>query len=82
MGVAWLICAGLCVITVIGGLRGVGNVLAGKRVVRGTRIAAGFIVDLLCRGWTVEQILREYDELTPEDAQARLAYASSVLASL
>jgi uncharacterized protein (DUF433 family) len=57
------------------------NVLVGKPVVRGTRIAAEFIVDLLGRGWTTEQILREYDHLTPEDVQACLAYASEVLKS-
>ncbi len=40
-----------------------------------------FVVDLLGRGWTVEQILREYDHLTPEDVQACLAYAGDVLKS-
>lgn len=57
------------------------KVLVGKPVVKGTRIAVEFVVDLLGRGWTVEQILREYDHLTPEDVQACLAYASDVLRS-
>ena len=43
--------------------------------------AVEFVVDLLGRGWTVEQILREYDHLTPHDIQACLAYASEVLKS-
>ena len=38
-----------------------------------------FIIDLLGRGWTQEQLLREYDHLRPEDVQACLAYASDVL---
>jgi uncharacterized protein (DUF433 family) len=40
-----------------------------------------FVVDLLGRGWTVEQILTEYEHLTREDIQACLAYASEVLKS-
>jgi uncharacterized protein (DUF433 family) len=57
------------------------KVLVGKPVIKGTRIAVEFVLDLLGRGWTVEQILREYDHLTPEDVQACLAYASDVLRS-
>jgi uncharacterized protein (DUF433 family) len=57
------------------------NVLVGKPVIKGTRIAVEFVLDLLGRGWTVEQILKEYDHLTPEDLQACLAYASDVLKS-
>jgi uncharacterized protein (DUF433 family) len=57
------------------------NVLVGKPVIKGTRIAVEFIVDLLGRGWTTEQILCEYDHLSPEDIQACLAYASEVLRS-
>ncbi len=57
------------------------KVLVGKPVIRGTRIAVEFVVDLLARGWTPEQILHEYDHLTPEDIQACLAYASDVLKS-
>jgi uncharacterized protein (DUF433 family) len=57
------------------------KVLVGKPVIKGTRIAVEFVVDLLGRGWTVEQILHEYDHLTPEDVQACLAYASEVLKS-
>jgi uncharacterized protein (DUF433 family) len=57
------------------------NVLVGKPVIKGTRMAVEFVIDLLGRGWTVEQILREYDHLTAEDIQACLAYASDVLKS-
>jgi uncharacterized protein (DUF433 family) len=56
-------------------------VLVGKPTIKGTRIAVEFVVDLLGRGWTTEQILREYDHLTPEDIQACLAYAGEVLKS-
>jgi uncharacterized protein (DUF433 family) len=50
------------------------NVLVGKPVIKGTRIAVEFVIDLLGRGWTGERILREYDHLTAEDLQACLAY--------
>ena len=57
------------------------DVLVGKPVIKGTRVSVEFVVDLLGRGWTAEQILREYDHLTSEDIQACLAYASEVLKS-
>ena len=57
------------------------NVLVGKPVIKGTRISVEFTVDLLGRGWTVEQILNEYEHLTRKDIQACLAYASEVLKS-
>ena len=57
------------------------KLLAGKPVVKGTRIAVEFVVDLLGRGWSVDRILREYDHLTADDVQACLSYASDVLKS-
>ena len=57
------------------------RVLVGKPVVKGTRIAVEFVIDLLACGWTTEQILKEYDHLTAEDVQACLSYASDILKS-
>jgi uncharacterized protein (DUF433 family) len=54
-------------------------VLVGKPVIKGTRIAAEFVIDLLGRGWTTEEILKEYDHLTAQDIRACLAYASEIL---
>jgi uncharacterized protein (DUF433 family) len=48
------------------------KILVGKPVIKGTRIAVEFVVELLANGWTNEQILHEYDHLTPEDIQACL----------
>jgi uncharacterized protein (DUF433 family) len=56
-------------------------ILTGKPTVKGTRIAVEFVVDLLARGWSQEDILREYDHLTADDIQACLAYASEMLQS-
>ena len=36
------------------------NVLLGKPVVKGTRLAVEFIVGLLAEGWSEEEILRNY----------------------
>ncbi len=57
------------------------GILVGKPVVRGTRMAVEFVVGLLAQGWTVDQVLEQYDHLTRADIQACLAYACDVLAS-
>lgn len=57
------------------------NILVGKPIVQGTRISVEFVIDLLGRGWTVDDVLKEYDHLTPADVQACLAYASEILKS-
>ena len=55
------------------------EVLVGKPVIKGTRVAVELVIDLLGRGYSKEHILEQYDHLTPEDIQACLAYASDVL---
>ncbi len=57
------------------------DVLAGKPVIAGTRLAVEFIIGLLADGWTEADILRNYRGLTHEDIVACLAYARDVLAS-
>ena len=57
------------------------DTVAGKPVVKGIRIAVELVIDLMARGWTTEQILREYDHLTPEDVRACLSYASELVKS-
>jgi uncharacterized protein (DUF433 family) len=55
------------------------EVLTGKPIIRGTRIAVELVIDLLGRGYRPEQILEQYDFLTAEDIQACLAYAGEAL---
>ena len=57
------------------------DVLTGKPVVRGTRMAVEFVIDLLANGWTAETVLEEYPSLTVEDIQACLSYSAEVLRS-
>jgi uncharacterized protein (DUF433 family) len=55
------------------------GILVGKPIIKGTRLAVEFIIDLLANGWTKDEILRNYPGLTQEDIQACLAYASHLL---
>ncbi len=52
------------------------EILVGKPVVRGTRLAVEFILDLLAAGEQEGDILANYPGLTREDIRACLAYAS------
>jgi uncharacterized protein (DUF433 family) len=54
------------------------EVLAGKPVVRGTRLAVELILELLAAGESEATILENYPGLTHEDILACLAYASSL----
>ena len=57
------------------------SILVGKPVIKGTRISVEFVIGLLGQGWTIEQVLEEYDHIKREDIQACLSYASEVLSS-
>jgi uncharacterized protein (DUF433 family) len=57
------------------------QILVGKPVIRGTRLAVEFIVDLLAQGWSEDEILENYPGLTPDDVHACLKYASAVMKS-
>lgn len=52
------------------------EILAGKPIIRGTRLAVEFILGLLAAGQSETEILDNYPGLTREDVLACLAYAS------
>jgi uncharacterized protein (DUF433 family) len=52
------------------------NVILGKPAIKGTRIAVEFIIDRLADGWTEEDILTNYPNLTRKDLLAVFAYLS------
>ena len=56
------------------------RVLAGKPVIKGTRLSVDYILNLLGHSSTVEEILDEYGGLAREDIQACLLFASRTLA--
>ena len=55
------------------------KMLAGKPVIKGTRISVEFLLYLLAKGWTHQQILDNYPRLKKTDIQAALKYAVEVL---
>lgn len=57
------------------------EILVGKPIIKGTRLSVEFIIDLLSQGWSINEILRNYPEISAEDIQACLSYASETLKS-
>ena len=57
------------------------EILVGKPVIKGTRLAVEFIIDLLANGWTESEIIQDYPRLTHEDIQACFYYASALMKS-
>jgi uncharacterized protein (DUF433 family) len=55
------------------------KVMVGKPVIKGTRLAVEFILELLAERWTHEQILKSYSQLTDEDIWAVLSYAAETI---
>ncbi len=55
------------------------DVCNGKPVIRGTRITAQTVLEFLSAGDSIDDILEEYPNLTREDVQACLEYASKLL---
>jgi uncharacterized protein (DUF433 family) len=54
-------------------------VLVGKPMIKGTRLAVEFVVELLAEGWSHDDVLRNYPQLTPDDLRAALHYAAAAL---
>jgi uncharacterized protein (DUF433 family) len=53
--------------------------MAGKPVIRGTRLTVEFILNLMAHGAAMDDILEEYPGLVREDIQACLLYAAQAL---
>ncbi|WP_096625755.1 DUF433 domain-containing protein [Calothrix sp. NIES-3974] len=58
------------------------KVLAGKPVIKGTRLSVKYILNLLAHGASSTEILREYNGLSPEDIQACILFASKSLSNI
>ncbi|MEO6457256.1 MAG: DUF433 domain-containing protein [Chloroflexia bacterium] len=52
------------------------DVLLGKPVVKGTRLAVEFILELFATGWTEEQVLENYPTLSPDALRGVFAFAA------
>ncbi len=55
------------------------NILTGKPVIKNTRLAVEFIIELLANGWSEEEIIRNYPGISREDILACLQYAGAAL---
>ena len=55
------------------------DVCNGKPVVKGTRIAVQTVLEFLAAGDSLDDVIQEYPELTREDVQACLDYASRLM---
>jgi uncharacterized protein (DUF433 family) len=56
------------------------EILAGKPVVSGTRLAVDFILRLFAAGWTEHQVFENYPTLSPDGLRAVFAFAAEILA--
>jgi uncharacterized protein (DUF433 family) len=54
------------------------KILVGKPIIKGTRLAVEFILELLAEGWTPERILGSYPQLRDEDIRASLLYSAEM----
>jgi uncharacterized protein (DUF433 family) len=52
------------------------KVMVGKPVIKGTRLTVEYILKLMARGATEQEILDEYEGLTVEDIRACLLFAT------
>ena len=57
------------------------KILGGKPVIKGTRLAVTFILELIERGWSQEQVLENYPSIRREDIAACLAYQQKIKGS-
>jgi len=57
------------------------SILAGKPIIRGTRISVDHVLELLASGWHESKILEEYPGLEREDILACIRYAQEIIRS-
>ncbi|HUT35396.1 MAG TPA: DUF433 domain-containing protein [Planctomycetota bacterium] len=55
------------------------RVVAGRPVIKGTRLTVEYILNLLAHGATAADVLAEYQGLTHEDIQACILFATRSL---
>ena len=57
------------------------GILAGKPVIAGTRISVQLILEKLRDGWTIDDLLDDYPQLTREQIGAALDYAAAAMSA-
>ena len=51
----------------------------GEPCIKGTRVPVAMLVGSIADGLTIEEVIKEYPQITREAVQAALAYAADVL---
>ena len=52
------------------------NMMGGQACIRGMRIPVSLVVNLVANEMTIDEIIKEYPDLEPEDIKEALQYAS------
>ncbi len=55
------------------------NILLGKPIIKGTRISVELVLKKMSEGATVNDLLKEYPNLTEQQIYAVLAYSSAII---
>lgn len=55
------------------------SILAGKPLVRGTRLSVDFLLGLFAEGWTEQRILENYPQLSHAALQSVFAFAAECI---
>jgi len=55
------------------------DILGGKPVIKGTRISVEFILELLVNGWDIQEIIKNYPQLSKEDILAAIEYSLQIV---
>ena len=58
------------------------QIMAGKPIIKGTRLSVEYILNLLGHGENIKNILQEYEGLTEQDIYACLLFAAQSLESV
>jgi uncharacterized protein (DUF433 family) len=54
------------------------HVMGGRACIRGLRITAALVINLVANGMTVDEIVAEYPDLDAEDIRQALQYAATL----
>jgi uncharacterized protein (DUF433 family) len=52
------------------------GILSGKPTIKGTRLSVDFLLELLANGWSEEQLLDSYTNLSRDSLRALFAFAA------
>ena len=53
-------------------------ILVGKPIIKGSRIAVELILDRLADGWSIDDLLTSYPNITRDDIQAAIAFVAEL----